>query len=610
MKKLSVLLLLLFLLPLQLQAAELGYQVDNQTTETVSGVTQTNITATVTNDAGTTSKQNVTILKPDDSLQMTTWSYFNESGKLVNKDVLSLARDFNLKNPDYEVIAGVNGDYFTTGSTISANMIFGSKLIKADNHSKYLSIELNSNGQFVKSQKTISYGNYKLYLYDRVSHALLKVVAIENINDSTIEAGQTGVFYNYDSVTKPSGLHYSYTLNMQSFTNSQSFYYATNPIEKNSVIETSTTKVSVLSKDESVNALLPNSVIKIQKEAGGVGESNTLLGVGSQILDNDTIKPFSEIGDQNEGIREDRHPRTGIGFDSQNRPVLITVDGRQTGFSQGVNLREFAKIMQANGLKNGFNLDGGGSTQAIIKSGEDFKIINSPSEGGPTTYRAVSNAVFFIKPKAKALVQSELTDETLMLTLPSTNYKVLLNGIQQNISQTTVTFELDSKIDNAVSVVDLTTNQVVFNQVIYAFYVKETVYPTITKTEGILKSNTFEIEISFDDPERLIDRMYVIYTEKSTQKIALVQYAGLRKATFDLIEPGTHNFEVHYELKTGEEFSYEFTYEYELPTDPETPLEPETDEPLGTAVILAITLPIGALGVILVAVFLLRKKKI
>lgn len=610
MKKISVLLLLLLLFPLKLQAAELGYQIDNQTILTESGVTYTNIAATVTNDAGTNSLQNVTLLKADDTLQMTTWSYFDSTGKLVNKDVLALARDFNLKNPDYEVIAGVNGDYFTTGSTINANMIFGSKLVKADNHSKYLSIELNPNGQFVKSHKTISYGNYKLYLYDQTTGALLKVVSIEAINDSTIEEGQTGVYFNYDSATKPNALHYSFTLKMQSFTNNQSFYYAENPVEKNSVIETTTTKVSVLSKDASVNALLPQSVIKIQKETLGVLESNTILGVDSKILDNDTIKQFSEIGGQSASNNESRHPRTGIGFDNENRPVLITVDGRQAGFSQGVNLREFAKIMQASGLKNGFNLDGGGSTQAIIKSGDDFKIINSPSEGGPTTYRAVSNAVFFIKPKAKASVQSLLTNETLTLTLPNTNFKVLLNGIEQTINQTSLSFELDSKKDNAISVVETTTNQVVFNQVIYAFYVHETVYPTITKTEGIIKPNAFEIEITFDDPERLIDRMYVIHVEKSTQKVALVQYTGLRKATFDLIEPGTHHFEVHYELKNSEKFSYDFTYEYELPEEPETPEEPVTDEPLSTGVILAITLPIGSLGVIMIAVFVLRKKKI
>ena len=77
MKKISVLLLLLLLFPLKLQAAELGYQIDNQTILTESGVTHTNIAATVTNDAGTNSLQNVTLLKADDTLQMTTWSYFD-----------------------------------------------------------------------------------------------------------------------------------------------------------------------------------------------------------------------------------------------------------------------------------------------------------------------------------------------------------------------------------------------------------------------------------------------------------------------------------------------------------------------------------------------------
>lgn len=607
MKKISVLLLLLLLAPLRLQAAELNFQIQTQTTETQTGVTLTHTHATVTNDAGTNSQQYVTTFTADDSLLMTTWSYFDTNGNLVNKDVLSLARDFNLKNPDYEVIAGVNGDYFTTGSTINANMIFGSKLVKADNHDKYLAIELNPNGQFVQSHKKLTYGNYKLYLYDKTSHALMKVVTIENINDSTIEAGQTGIFFNYDTPVKANGLHYSYTLKMKSTTNNQFFYYGENPVEKSGSIETTTTKISVLSKDETVNALLPHSVIKVQKETTGIEESHALLGVDSMILENDAIKLFSEIGGQSSSNNESRHPRTGIGFDSENRPVLITVDGRQAGFSQGVNLREFAKIMQANGLKNGFNLDGGGSTQAILKSGNDFKIVNSPSEGGPTTYRAVSNAVFFIKPKAKAQISTDLVDKNLTIVLPNMQFDVFLNGVKQTVNQANLSVTLDAKLDNVISVIDQATNQVVFNQVIYAFYVHETVYPTILKTEGILKTNAFEIEITFDDPERLIDRMYVIQTDQAIQKVALVQYAGLRKATFGLIESGIHQFEVHYELKNGDKFSYAFSYEVE---EPEEPLTPEPDQPLNTGVILAIALPIGALGVIGLSILILRKKKI
>lgn len=572
-KVILICLLTLFFTSVPVYAQGLDYVILTQANTTLEGVTVASISGHVYNDNSTESIQNIQVIKGDDDVFLTTWSYLDNNGNLVNRDVLSLARDFNLKNPNYEVIAGVNGDYFTTGSTINANMIFGSRLLKSNNHDKYLAIELNEVGQYESTQKTISLGeSYKLYIYEPITNALKAVVNLQNINDSSIEVGQTGVFYNYDAISKASGLHYSFDLTGKTNTNNQFYFFGQNPIEKNSAIETTQTKLSVLSKDVHVNELLQNAYIKVQKEVKQVEESHTLLGVDSQIIQNQTIKALSEIGGQSASNNESRHPRTGIGFDELNRPILFTIDGRQAGFSQGVNLREFAKVMSAHGVVNGFNLDGGGSTQAILKDGNDFKILNQPSEGGPTNYRTVSNAVFFVKPKTKAVVSTTLINESLTIQLPSTEFEVYINGIKQTVTSSSLTTQVDSKIDTTISVVDPLNQMSVYNEVIFAYYVKQIIQPVITKTEHELNQNQVSVLVYFEDPDRLIDRMYVVHEKSDIQKVALVQYAGLRKAIFDQIDEGLNTYTVYYELKDATKLSFEYSFVYE--TTPETPVEP------------------------------------
>ena len=605
MKKIWIIILLMVsTFSIHVYASNLGYTVLNETIVNSNGVQVKSITANVYNDNNTESIQNIQIIEGSDGVFLTTWSYFNGEGNLVNRDVLSLARDFNLKNPNYEVIAGVNGDYFTTGSTINANMIFGSKLVKSNNHDKYFSIELDAKGYYQSTIKTIALGDvYKLYIYHKTTDALMAVVNLENINDSTIEVGQTGIYYNYDSISKASGKHYSFDVAMKTTTNNHFFFMGINPIEKNSIIETTSSKISVLTKDEHIESLLSEGYIKVQKEVKTIEESHTLLGVDSQVIQNQIIKSFAEIGGQSASNNESRHPRTGIGFDANNRPILITVDGRQTGFSQGVNLREFAKIMHTHGIVNGFNLDGGGSTQAIIKDGDDFRMINQPSEGGPSSYRTVSNAVFFIKPRSKANIVTNLNQESLTITLPSMNYDVFLQGVKQNITSSSLSVSIDSKRDNTISIVDLTTQMAVHNQVIYAYYVKQIILPTFTLIEHQILQDKVSISIHFEDPDRLIDRMYVIHLETDTQKVALIQYSGLRKAVFDTFSEGDNHYIIHYELKDGSKESIEYQFLYEL--------EQPNDEPNSQSFPWAITLSTSTigLGLILSIIWLLTRRK-
>ncbi|MEA2447720.1 MAG: hypothetical protein QOK47_1357 [Actinomycetota bacterium] len=84
-----------------------------------------------------------------------------------------------------------------------------------------------------------------------------------------------------------------------------------------------------------------------------------------------------------------RHPRTGVGSTPDGRVLMVTVDGRQPGYSVGMTPRQFAELFISLGADYALNLDGGGSTTMTIRG----RIVNRPSDG---YQRAVSSALLLL----------------------------------------------------------------------------------------------------------------------------------------------------------------------------------------------------------------------
>jgi len=78
---------------------------------------------------------------------------------------------------------------------------------------------------------------------------------------------------------------------------------------------------------------------------------------------------------------EVRHPRTAVGLDQSGRWLfLVVVDGRQSGFSEGVSTNELGAHMKQIGCVEALNLDGGGSSIMLLGDAAGFlRIVNSPS---------------------------------------------------------------------------------------------------------------------------------------------------------------------------------------------------------------------------------------
>ena len=109
------------------------------------------------------------------------------------------------------------------------------------------------------------------------------------------------------------------------------------------------------------------------------------IGGGPRLLRNGQIS----IEASAEGIAESfvtaRHPRTAVGFNSE-YIFLVTVDGRQPGYSVGMSLNELAQFIKELGATESINLDGGGSTTMWMRG----SIRNKPSDGSP---RSIANAL-------------------------------------------------------------------------------------------------------------------------------------------------------------------------------------------------------------------------
>lgn len=72
------------------------------------------------------------------------------------------------------------------------------------------------------------------------------------------------------------------------------------------------------------------------------------------------------------------NPRTAIGMAPDNKLILLTVDGRQPGVSEGMKTGEVADLLQSDyGVTDAINLDGGGST-TLTMADPVPRVVNVP----------------------------------------------------------------------------------------------------------------------------------------------------------------------------------------------------------------------------------------
>ena len=110
-----------------------------------------------------------------------------------------------------------------------------------------------------------------------------------------------------------------------------------------------------------------------------------IIGAGPELLRNGRVNVTAAQEQFPNDIAKGRAPRTAVGIKADGKVILLVVDGRQS-HSIGATLAETAQLLQKFGAVNGFNLDGGGSSEMVLQG----QIMNSPSDGGE---RSVGSAI-------------------------------------------------------------------------------------------------------------------------------------------------------------------------------------------------------------------------
>jgi hypothetical protein len=107
------------------------------------------------------------------------------------------------------------------------------------------------------------------------------------------------------------------------------------------------------------------------------------------------------VDGNNVGTMRQLHPRSAVGVSKDNRYlILMTIDGRQKGYSEGATTAETAEWIRKLGAFNALNLDGGGSTTLVIQDAEGrTQRLNRPS--GIFERRVANHLGVFAQPLPK-----------------------------------------------------------------------------------------------------------------------------------------------------------------------------------------------------------------
>ena len=90
-----------------------------------------------------------------------------------------------------------------------------------------------------------------------------------------------------------------------------------------------------------------------------------------------------------DNFNKNRHPRTAVGVRPDGTVLLLVADGRNSE-AAGLSMLELQQVMVALGCRDAINLDGGGSTELVVKG----NVVNSPSDGRE---RPIADALLIVE---------------------------------------------------------------------------------------------------------------------------------------------------------------------------------------------------------------------
>ena len=129
--------------------------------------------------------------------------------------------------------------------------------------------------------------------------------------------------------------------------------------------------------------------------------------------------PFVVDGMKNETGTTNNYPVTIIGIKNDGNVVFLTNDGRQSGFSTGLDFDMYWDLAEDLDLNTAFILDGGGSAEMVVLDEGEYKVTGKPSDGSE---RTVVNSVILSVGESRRVEAKEVKKPSEYLDLTTIHF--------------------------------------------------------------------------------------------------------------------------------------------------------------------------------------------
>ncbi|HOE77408.1 MAG TPA: phosphodiester glycosidase family protein [Bacilli bacterium] len=466
---------------------------------------------------------NVLTVPSQSGVKVVNWTLTNPLGWTL-ATVRELAKDFEKNNPGWKVVAAINGDFFdikgigalpyqTNGVTVS-----NGEVLRPITNNATIGFTNNGTENSLVAGKNFQVGQHQLDVFDN-NGEIIASFAINSFNTEPDE-GETNLYFTFPYLENgerkeqtqvvPPENSYTVISPIRGLAMSANKFYGKGKINVVGEERTLTLgQFAIVTKNAELKALLAQNVlIRIQQPViGDYAECDNIIGGGvTLVLNGEGYNPTDF----------NRHPRTMVGRKADGTLVFATVDGRQVAKNMyGMLQEEMAALMLHYGCVEAYNLDGGGSTTMIIREGNNFRVVNSPSEDNE---RRDSNALLIVVPELTLNIAG-ITDHSLNLSMLTPQKEVVIDNVKVTVNNQTLLME-----DNAVEFTNLAPSQ--SYEVTYTY---DLTYQGLTrtmtgepftvrtgKTKPTVNKFTYElidgeyiISWDYSDPDEIVTQAYI-----------------------------------------------------------------------------------------------------
>jgi exopolysaccharide biosynthesis protein len=291
-------------------------------------------------------------------LDLTPGNSYTMKPVLSNDSIADLEKVQSMAERN-KAIAAINASYFIPNGEIIGLLKMNDQIVSTPNLAR-TALGILPEGQMIFDQ--IDYKG-SIMLADG------RTVAITGVNH---ERGEDDlILYNnyYDSTTKTNEYGTDYIVSKDIIT---AIAHGNAAIPPGAVVLSAHG-----SNEKALAGLKVGDVVKITQSLGPVWDKAIFaISAGPRLVKNNSVFLTTKEEEFPPDIAVGRAPRTAVGVTKDGHVLLVVVDGRHQN-SIGMTLLELALFMQEFGAVDAMNLDGGGSSEMVLKG----KIMNKPSDG-------------------------------------------------------------------------------------------------------------------------------------------------------------------------------------------------------------------------------------